>query len=260
MNLHPLQQAHASFALHKELISFAEEGLFDHMRRKKTASLALLKGALSEKVADSLSMFLPTKGMSFSQDMLGQGMELTYRKYLVWLSETFVLPDTPARGKYALLPHHYALPQAEQLVQEILGPVESVTLEHENPVQRAYLVASHNQLMANARLAALHFLLAEVRGQGRSVSDDLEAEVDQAATVIHARLQHFAHRKLMFAVLLGGDILQEARAEMVESNFGADYAVMHYLEPEERLPSRWLTDEEEAFREALQACVNNGAN
>ena len=111
MNLHPLQQAHASFALHKELISFVEEGLFDHMRRKKTASLALLKGALSEKVADSLSMFLPTKAMSFSQDMLGQGMELTYRKYLVWLSETFVLPDTPARGKYALLPHHTPCPR-----------------------------------------------------------------------------------------------------------------------------------------------------
>lgn len=244
MSLHPLQQAQASRSFYKELLRFIQHGLRDFTGRSFEAEMPLLAGALAERVADSLHL-LPNKPLAFSREVLDEGHNLIYRKYLTWLKTSFVAFGDPDLPGLAFMAHRE---EDAKLIEDVLGPLTAPkSLETLDPTQRAFTVAVDNRRLTKARQGALYFLLSEARGS-RDVSAALEAEVQAVDLQLSVRMTRYTVTWLMFGSLIGGETLAKVRQEIVNTRLGEDCSIMGYLEPGECLPGRWACDDEDAFR------------
>lgn len=248
MSLHPLQQAQASRTFYKDMLRFIQNGLRDMTGTRFEAELPLLSGALAERVADSLHL-LPNKPLAFSRDVLDEGYNLIYRKYLTWLKTSFVAFGDPDLPGLAFMAHRE---EDAGIIEDVLGPLTAPQrLETLDPTQQAFAVATRNRRMTKARQGALYFLLSEARGN-RDVSPALDAEVRAIDLQLSARMTRYTLTWMMFGTLIGGEALAEVRKEIVASRLGEDSSIMGYLEPGETLPGRWACDDEDAFRASIK--------
>lgn len=248
MEFHPLQQAHATHLLYKDMLRFIEQGLTDWTGRKLETGLALLSGQLAASVADSLRL-LPSKPVAFTQPVLSAGVERHYIKYLRWLKRSFIAWRAEDVSGLAFIA---SLDNAEQLISEELGPAVPLSLDEQDPVRKAFQIAAQNRQLTQARLGVLHFLLEEARTY-RPISPALDVELADAMTTLNANHTQFTLSWLMFATLIGGETLAQSRQSLVSERLGEDCSIMGYLEMGERLPGQWLSADEESFRAAVQA-------
>lgn len=249
MDLHPLQYAHGAKAFHEDLLAFIDQGLHSENGRKPGPQLPLLEGQLARNVVDSLAL-IPSKPIAFSRDILDQGYALVFKKYLTWLMKTAILYGESDRARFVFLPTR--LKDARAMVTEVLGPETERDLTALDPAQKAFAIAAINQENTQSRLAALYFLLDEAMGR-RAADADLAEEVEQVAKALRLRLARYFTTWLTFAMLIGGEALEEARAEVIRRRFGKDMAVLGYMNFDEEHPGFWRADMEEEVRDNIQS-------
>jgi hypothetical protein len=115
-----------------------------------------------------------------------------------------------------------------------------------NTVEGAFRQAKRNAAVIQSRLVTLYtvMVLASV--------DNVEAW-HQLSDHLHEQLSHFNREIMMFAILLGGDAIEEAKhlAAGWYLNRSHNMSIMEYLEPDGVAPASWMSSTEEKFRKDI---------
>lgn len=140
---------------------------------------------------------------------------------------------------------------AQQAIVAALGTayVDLPSIAVPDDVQRAWLQACRNSARAYQRVGALYYLASQLpKHPGNKPQDAVQLEIEKAARILFRSASMFEATEMRFAILLQGEALAHTKAKILSKSFGAGISVMQYLQDNETLPGRYMTDAENTFR------------
>ncbi len=138
-----------------------------------------------------------------------------------------------------------------ELAEKVTGHAPLDAPKETDPLKMAYEMAKYNRMRAEQRLNLLYALGDAVRGRrGDMGSAICEQQYAEASTALWRARMHHITEMLALGTLLGGDALKETKA-FAKRMYGPGKHVMSLVEIDGRSPSRWMSDSEDALREAI---------
>ena len=205
----------------------------------------VLRGALAASFAKQAGTARkPVKPMRSASD---KKSELAYRAYVTFVKQ--------ARRLYGADLTIVGLPadvRAEAVELEVLGGegVPANVAPYADPALRAYQMARLNLGRAKARCAALEYL-AEQLPEGIQAGNPLDLALVGLYTCLSTRFTMHQSTVLKFALLLGGQPLEDTRQEIVCQTFGAGKRLSGYLTVDGLDCGALLPEEETALRASI---------